>query len=639
MNPYEGLATPVKSANPYEGLATPVAAQPAKRVPAPPTAADAKGQRIVDLGNLGPPTSPRARQAVAKLPVGAFYRDYQGNVRRNDNGPRFMTDPKAGNPVVPIGGASDAGRGMLRGFGEGVQGLLDADIVSDAAKIFGLKPTPDKTFSPLDVLQSASYGGRALGRQIAGDTSGAQRDVASARANTGQGRNLSQGGGYAPQTALGRGFQSAGQLLPSAALPASIPARIATVAAPLIAGEAAANIGGAMGANQQTQEGLRLGGQVVGGVASGLRPKVSMQQVPVMANASPQAVLKSYGVFVTPGAQIGGLAKNAEDLAQRFPILGPAIAGSRERSAQSLQRAVALNALAPVGKRVPKTIKPGYDMVRHVDDELGAVYDEAFDMVGQVAPDAQLATDLTDIAARKVDLPESMGATFTNIINDRLARLSKPGLEGRDVKEIGSKLSNLAAEYRAKGETTMADMLGDTRQALGGLIARNNPQAAALISKADEGWGIYKIMNKAAASADARGGVPTPGQLTTAVRQSAKRQGVNMAGKGEGRMQDLSSAAQQIIPDAFGNPGTANAVGFGAGLTGMFYDPASTTLAAGGLGAASVPYWMMGRKVLEELPANAGQTGQIGMRRVPQIQMGYQIPGFNSANAVPMRRP
>ncbi len=272
-------------------------AKPAKRVP--PTAADARGQRIVDLGNLGPPTSPKARQAVAKLPVGAFYRDYQGNVRRNDNGPRFLTDPKAGNPVVPIGGASDAGRSLLRGIGEGVQSLIDPDLIGDAAKMFGLKPTQSQAMSPLDVLQSASFGGRALGRQMAGDTSGAQRDVASARANTGQGRNLSQGGGYAAQTALGRGFQSAGQLLPGAAFPASIPVRIASVAAPLIAGEAAANIGGAMGADRGTQENLRLGGQLAGGLASAVRLKVPapnppdpalvqalLQQAPIPAGVS-----------------------------------------------------------------------------------------------------------------------------------------------------------------------------------------------------------------------------------------------------------------------------------------------------------------------------------------------------------------
>jgi len=246
-------------------------AKPAKRVPKPPTAADARGQRIVDLGNLGPPTSPKARQAVAKLPVGAFYRDYQGNVRRNDNGPRFLTDPRAGNPVFPIGGASDAGRGMLRGFVNSVQGQIDPNMVSDVAKMFGFKPTADNTFSPMDVLQSASYGGRALGRQMAGDTSGAQRDVASARANTGQGRNVSQGAGYAPQTSAGFAGQAMGELISGAALPGTLPARIVNVTAPFIAGEVAANTGAAFGAGQGTQEGLRFAGQLGGGLASGVR--------------------------------------------------------------------------------------------------------------------------------------------------------------------------------------------------------------------------------------------------------------------------------------------------------------------------------------------------------------------------------
>lgn len=53
-----------------------------------------------------------SRQAVAALPPGALYVDAQGNTRRNDNGGRFLSDPKAGNPVIrpasgsPRGGAA-----------------------------------------------------------------------------------------------------------------------------------------------------------------------------------------------------------------------------------------------------------------------------------------------------------------------------------------------------------------------------------------------------------------------------------------------------------------------------------------------------------------------------------------------------
>lgn len=62
--------------------------------PKAPTATDAKGKPVADLSRAGPPGSGGYVKALSALPRGAFYRDYQGNVRRNDNGPR-------GNPVVP----------------------------------------------------------------------------------------------------------------------------------------------------------------------------------------------------------------------------------------------------------------------------------------------------------------------------------------------------------------------------------------------------------------------------------------------------------------------------------------------------------------------------------------------------------
>lgn len=40
------------------------------------------------------------REAVARLPVGAHYRDAVGNIRKNVNGQSFLSDPTVGNPVV-----------------------------------------------------------------------------------------------------------------------------------------------------------------------------------------------------------------------------------------------------------------------------------------------------------------------------------------------------------------------------------------------------------------------------------------------------------------------------------------------------------------------------------------------------------
>lgn len=325
---------------------------------------------------------------------------------------------------------------------------------------------------------------------------------------------------------------------------------------------------------------------------------------------SAQQTLRSAGVSLTPGQRmadvpvVGPIIKQTEDLAQRAPILGPAISGARERGVESLQRAVALDALAPVGKGVPKNVKSGYDMVQYVDDALGEVYTDAARLVPRVAPDAQLADDLGRIAERKVDLPDNLQSTFDGIVSNRLNRLNGE-VSGEQLKAIHSELGGVQRQYAGRGgaEAVLADMIGDVRRSLMGLMGRANPQAAEMIAKADQGWASYSILNSAAANA--KNGVPTPGQYATAVRQSGNKVGSRLVGKGQARLQPLIGAAREVMPDQFGNPGTANAIGLGGLGVGMMTEPVTTLGVAGGLTAAATPYFLMGRRVVEQIPANA----------------------------------
>ena len=63
-----------------------------------------------------------------------------------------------------------------------------------------------------------------------------------------------------------------------------------------------------------------------------------------------------------------------------------------------------------------------------------------------------------------------------------------------------------------------------------------------------------------------------------------------------------------MLPDSYGNPGTANAVGLGALGAQALYNPAGAAATATGLGVVATPYFLMGRKVIEQLPENATQA-------------------------------
>lgn len=317
------------------------------------------------------------------------------------------------------------------------------------------------------------------------------------------------------------------------------------------------------------------------------------------------AILKDLGVETSIPQRMGGIAKQTEDLAMRAPILGPAISGARGRQVEQLNRGWGLRALRSVGKTVPREVQPGFEMVEYVDDKLGEVYDDAARLVPRVTLDEQLVDDAARIGARRVDLADSEAAQFDRIVADRLNRLRGGEATGETVKEIHSELGKLQAEQMRKGNETLGSMIGETRRALLGLLERANPEAGEMIRKADEGWQIYSMMNDAAAKASNRGGVALPGQLNTEVRAAGRRLGSNMTGKGKAPMQAEATAAARMLPDQFGNPGTANAVGLGGLMVGGFTDPMTTATVAGGLSVAATPYWRMARTVIEELPQNA----------------------------------
>lgn len=319
-------------------------------------------------------------------------------------------------------------------------------------------------------------------------------------------------------------------------------------------------------------------------------------------------VLKEIGVTTTIPQRMGRGVKATEDLFGRAPIIGIAKAGLQDRQLEQLNRGVALKALQPVGLKIPKTVKPGFEMVEYVDDALGATYDKAAALAPRVDVGAGLTQDMARIAGRRVDLAESEARLFDSAIQDRMTRLSQGVPSGKMVKDIQSELGTLQAEAARKGQTTLSSMFGETRKALMDAIGRSSPEAGVLIKKADKGWQVYSVMNDAAAAASNRGGIFLPGQLNSQARSSAKAMGSNMAGKGKGTLQEIATSASRLLPDSYGNPGTANAVGLGALGMHTIADPASGLAYGAGLTAAATPYFLMGRKVIEQLPDNATQA-------------------------------
>lgn len=322
-------------------------------------------------------------------------------------------------------------------------------------------------------------------------------------------------------------------------------------------------------------------------------------------------ILKDYGVSLTPGQSMGGLAKNVEDVAQRAPILGSAIRGARARGGESLNRAFALDALSSVGASVPKNVKTGFQSVQHVAETLGKEYDRAADMVQQVGRDAELTGALSSIRQAADELPTDVRKQFDTILANRLDSVFPDGavITGRRLREIQSDIGRIAAEKGAsqdEAQRALGDLLEGVSDGLKETLGRYSPEAGQVIQRANEGWSKFVRLRRAAAAG--KDGIASPAQFLQAVRAMDKSVGKGRVAQGKAVGQELANAAAVVMPDAFGNPGTADAIGLGALGTLAVTNPVQGLTTAAGLGAASTPYLLQGRKVLTELPKNASKA-------------------------------
>jgi hypothetical protein len=564
----------------------------------------------------GTQTSPfdlSAGQSRTTIPRGAFYIGKDGSMRRNDNADR-------GNPIIPpprkAPGAVQNATGFLANLyrGTGVLDEANAGVMALGDVIQGrgapIRRQPGEApQSVMPLVRSAvdTYKGALARQRESEDEFAARRPV-----TAGVARNLGT-------TA-------------TVFVPGGAPSRLAAGGGKLAAGAQAALVGGAQAygygladrgtfdervdtANRSAPVGAIFGGTLGAAFAPRRNPLAAPGKMVPPRKPSSAETLRARGVQPTLGQSMGGIVKQTEDVALRAPILGPAIAGARDRVNTQFNRGVALEALKPIGAQLPKDLKPGFETVRYVDDALGKVYDDAAAMVPAVMADEQLAADLAMVAARKSDLPETLAAQYDSIIANRLARLERGPVTGETVKGIQSELRKLAREQAAKGEESLAGMLDDAAESVMGLVSRASPEAGAMIRQADEGWRVYSMMNDAAAAATNREGVFLPGQFNMQVRRAGRGMGSNMTGKGLAPLQDYATAAADILPDQFGQPGSGNVLNYTALGAGAIGAPVQTAAVVGGLAAGATPYLMAARRVVETLPPNAGRAELVAAQR------------------------
>lgn len=315
--------------------------------------------------------------------------------------------------------------------------------------------------------------------------------------------------------------------------------------------------------------------------------------------------LRQSGVFLTPGMERGGGVEVAENIGARLPIVGSAIRGARERSGESLNRAVWNRSLSNIDQGLPADVNLGQDAVNFTRETIGREFDRAADLVPETTLDDTFNQQIAALRARAAsELGGAELETFNRILDNRIARLASGPFSGRTLRQVESEMGSTAADYLTSGDPAqrpLGSLLGETTEALQDVLSRASPEAGQILERARPAWRQFLIGRRAST---ASGGAPfSPAQLRQAVTTESGGARTGAVATGTAPLSDLARASS-VMRDQFGNPGTAD-VGGWIGLSSLSAaDPLSGAVTAGALSAAAVPYHTMGRRIIERLPRN-----------------------------------
>jgi hypothetical protein len=359
--------------------------------------------------------------------------------------------------------------------------------------------------------------------------------------------------------------------------------------------------------------GQRDGAAMVGG---GMALPLSVLTRGVLKGAprkpSSQRLLLDEGVPLTPGQISGGFLKSTEDAMTSLPLVGDMVLSSRGKGVEGLNRAAVNRTLAPIGGKLPRDVKVGFDAVTYADDAISSRYDDILEPL-TIIPDQEFAATRLALGATVDELPGDVASGIQNILRNRIdKRLEAGTIDGPTWKKIDAELANKSRAYSRSPDPLMhdgADVLDDARVALRDLLERTNPGMAAEIK--DVNTAFANLVRVQRAARRAKGGVFSPEQLRNAVLAEDSSSRGRAASMNRALMQDLANAASEVLPSSIPDSGTPRRLmmnlGAGAGLAGSGAISPIPILAAG---LASAPYAPGIRGAISGIARNAPRAGQ-----------------------------
>lgn len=292
----------------------------------------------------------------------------------------------------------------------------------------------------------------------------------------------------------------------------------------------------------------------VGGVVS----KIGSALVPELKQGVREQL--EQGVRVSPGQAYGGVPGWVFRQMESFGF-GP----SEQTIRNSFTKVAADTALKPIGETVPENLTTGREITKWVTDRLSKYYDDAFDQLGKVAPDATFANDIQTVLTQNLQgmspkaqkiFSDEVQANIINRYKGEPVKTYKgipvtptepPTMSGESLKSINKYLKGRLENLRnktGKDNDDLKNAFEDLQNAFRAYTSRID--TTGLIQKADESWAnLYRIAD-AASSAQAlkTQGSFGPMQLAEAANRQAS---MLQAGTGQGPMTEFARQALDVL--------------------------------------------------------------------------------------------
>ena len=418
----------------------------------------------------------------------------------------------------------------------------------------------------------------------------------------------------------------------AAALPMGPALRAASIPGRMALGAGGGAASGALQPVESGDFGHEKRKQVLTGAAAGAAgPVVGQVAKQVVAPRINDAAryLAEKGVNLTPGMAFGKTAKSIEDRLTSIPLVGDVMKSGQRRAMESFNRVAANDALAPIGEKLPGSVKTGRALTSYVEDRLSQRYDRLL---------PKLKADLHSAVPSGSLLPTTPGGqvvqTFEGQIRDLQQMVRQAGFAPAKASELNrfidtKVLGKFTPQGKADGKTIktiqeelrleinrlkqggsddrdMAAALKQVRAHFDDMIERVNPGQKAELDKINAGWSGFKRLQRAGAGILKDNEPFTPAGYSRAVRSLDRSKDKSAYGRRSAPGQTLSDAASQVMPSQYPDSGSIGRYLLDAGLLGgaQHFGAGAALgahpLAAAGLGAGASLYTQPGMALLRQ---------------------------------------